>query len=362
MGYRGAIRRLHASARLLKDEEKGGSARIEVTSIVKSLDTSRDKEGSDLKLDIHKSSEGGVTHLSSGDGSSEVIQKTPETVIKKDVPKDRKSLKSLEWNSGFESYGVNMIIDLDEVKRRKTFVSMIRDCWDSKAKKFSNLHEVFSDPRVLVCAYADVVKAKGANTKGGDESTLDGINVEKILALSRAVKDGSWKPGSARRVMILKPNSNEERSLTMLSPYDKVVAFSMKIVLEAIFEKHEGLDLLPATRYFHGVSHGFRPNRGCHSALDVVNTWGLSSWFIKADISKCYDTIHQKRLVSILNESIEDQIMVDTLYKFFRMPVKDIDKGGPDTSKGVGVPQGGPLSPLLANDYYNEIDQYIVLL
>jgi len=95
------------------------------------------------------------------------------------------------------------------------------------------------------------------------------------------------------------------------------------------------------------------------SVLDVTVIWELTPWFMKVDIQKCYDTIDQKRLISIFKDSIDDQIMVDTLYKFFNMPVKNLDDGGPDTSKGVGVPQGNPLSPLLANVYLNELDHFM---
>ena len=117
--------------------------------------------------------------------------------------------------------------------------------------------------------------------------------------------------------------------------------------------------MLPKQQYFHDFSHGFRPNRGCHSALDIIITWGLAPWFIKADIKKCYDTIDQKRLLSILKKSFKDQLLLDTLNKFFKMPIKDVNKGGPDPSKGLGVPQGNPLSPLLANIYLNEFDYFI---
>lgn len=162
--------------------------------------------------------------------------------------------------------------------------------------------------------------------------------------------------------MIPKPGTNDRRLLTVLSPNDKIVANSMKIVLNMIFKRRKGLDELSNDTYFHTFSHGFWPNRGCYSALDITMTWGLAPWLIKADIQKCYGTIDQKGSVSILCESIEDQIMVDTLYKFFSMPVKSLDLGGPDTSKGVGVPQGNPLSSLLANVYLNELDHFIDLL
>lgn len=77
---------------------------------------------------------------------------------------------------------------------------------------------------------------------------------------------------------------------------------------------------------------------------------------MKADIEKCYDTLDQNRLMAILGNSIKDQILKDTLFKFFKMPVKGLETGGPDTSKGEGIPQGNPLSPLLANVYMNELD------
>jgi retron-type reverse transcriptase len=162
------------------------------------------------------------------------------------------------------------------------------------------------------------------------------MNLERILNLSKELVDGTWRAGIARRVMISKPGTDDRRPLTVLSPYDKIVASAIKIVLNAIFEKQNGLDKLPKERYFHTFSHGFRPNRGCHSALDVTVTWGLSPWLIKADIKKCYDSIDQKRLVSILGKSVKDQILVDTLYKLFNMPVKNLNLGGPDTSRVSG--------------------------
>ena len=359
-GYRcGSVRQYHACARLL-DEGKGGSAPTEVTPAIESSATSGELKERDLKLDTHKQSEDSETLSKKGLG--ETIQNRSRSVVKKGAAEGGplNYSKSIDWNN--ETFDLNMIVRLDEVSREELLVKLIAERWDDKEGKFVNLHRVYGDLRVLIFAYADVIKAKGANMEGRDSSTLDGMNLERLQRLAEELIDGSWQAGIARRVMIPKPGTNDKRPLTVLSPYDKIVANAMKIVLNMIFERRKGLDRLPNDRYFHTSSHGLRPDRGCHSALDTTITWGLSPWLIKVDIKKCYDSIDQKRLVSILCESIDDQFMVDTLYKFFNMPVKNLDLGGPDTSKGVGVPQGNPLSLFLANVYLNELDHFIDLL
>jgi retron-type reverse transcriptase len=357
----GCKRFYNVSARLFKDEGRRGSALDEVASTVESLDATRDITDSDLKLDIHKRSEDGETPLLLlKDGLSESTKKCSEPVIKKDVSLDRKSLKDQKtYVSDSEASEDNMLHTLNEVERENLLIDLISEKWDDKKKKFVKIHEVIFDPRILIFAYADVLKAKGANTEGGDNTNLDGINLQRITELSQSLMNESWKPRIARRIMIPKKKKGEFRPLTILSPLDKIVASAMKIVLNVIFEKHKRLDTLPKNRYFHNSSHGFRPNRGCHSALDVTITWGLAPWFIKADIMKCYDTIDQKRLTSILKESFDDQLFIDTLNKVLKTPVKGVEQGGPDTSKGIGVPQGNPLSPILANIYLNEFDHFM---
>ena len=357
----GCERYYNVSARLLKDEERRGNALDEVESTVNSLEASRDITDSGLELDIHKRFEGSETPLLLlKAGLSEDNQKCSEPVIKKDVSPDGKSLKDQGiYIPDLKVSEYNMLVSLDEVERKELLINLIFEKWVDKKKRFVKIHEVMFDPRILIFAYADVLKAKGANTEGGDKTNLDGINVQKIIELSRSLMDGSWKPSKARRVMIPKKEKGEFRPLTILAPLDKIVASAMKIVLNTIFEKHKSLDTLHESRYFHSFSHGFRPNRGCHSALDVTITWGLAPWYIKADIIKCYDTIDQKRLISILKESFDDQLFVDTLNKFFKTPIKGVEQGGPDPSKGVGVPQGNPLSPILANIYLNEFDHFL---
>jgi retron-type reverse transcriptase len=357
----GCKRCYNVSARLFKDEEKREGALDEVTSTVNSLDACRDCKESDLKRDIHKQFEGSETPLLLlRSGLSEAIQNDLLPVVKKDILLDGKSLKDGKtYVADLEVNEFNMMVNLNEVGRKKILIDSIAGKWNDKVERFVDIHKVMLDTQTLIFAYADVLKAKGANTDGGDGTSLDGMNLQRITKLSRSLLDGSWRPGVAKRVLIPKKVPGEYRPLTVLPPNDKIVASAIKIVLNVIFEKHAGLNMLPKQRYFHNFSHGFRPNRSCHSALDVTITWGLAPWFIKADISKCYDTIDQKRLLSILRKSFEDQMMVDTLNKLFKMRVKDVEKGGSDTSKGIGVPQGNPLSPLLANVYMNELDHFM---
>lgn len=360
----GCKRFYNVSARLFKDEEKGELALDEVSSVVESLDASKEMKGEGLKLDTHIKSEGSETPLLLLESElREESQNNSEWVEKKDGSSIGTSLKDdADYSDHIEIYELNILLDSDEDKRREILTKKIRNKWDSKVGRFVNIHEVIFEPQTLVFAYADTIKAKGANTQGNDEGSLDGLNLKRIIKDSKMLLNGSWKPGKAKRILIPKKEAGEFRPLTMLSPPDKIVANAIKIVLNLIFEQHKGLDVLPKDKYFLNSSHGFRPNRGCHSAMNVTMTWGLSPWFIKADIRKCYDNIDQKRLISILNESLKSQILVDTLYKLFNAPVIGVEKGGPDTSKGIGIPQGNPLSPILANIYMNEFDHYMETL
>ena len=360
--------RFSASARLFNDEAKGVSSCSEVTSTVNSLSATEEKKDGSRKIDTHNLFEPSETQQASIElnsrkvGLSEVIKKKSESVGKKEVIQKDSSLNELMVYKSHETSDLNMMIVQDEKERIEILVRKIQDKWDGKNEKFVNLHKVIFDSQTLIFAYSDVVKSKGANTKGGDATNLDGINLAKIDDISKHLLNGLWVASPARRVLIPKKKVGETRPLTILSPYDKIVATAIQMVLGLIYEKHKGLDFLPVYRYFSTVSHGFRPGKGCHTALNTITTWGLGKWLIPADICKCFDSIDQKRLVSIINKSIEDQLLIDILYKFFNAPIKGKEKGGPDTSKGIGVPQGNPFSPLLMNIYLNEFDRFILTL
>lgn len=217
-----------------------------------------------------------------------------------------------EWSSNSKIDKFDILLNSDQNKRKEILIKKLRNKWNNKIGKFVNIHEVIFEPQTLIFAYADIIKTK---KKSGNK--LHSINLSKIVKNSKILLNGSWKPERTRQLLILRQKIERLKSLTILSEKDKIIANAMKIVWNLIFEQRKGLDMLPKTRYFHNSNHSFRPNRGCHSALNVTMSWGFSPWFVQAEIIKYYDNISHKKLISILNKSIADQKLMDILYKLY---------------------------------------------
>ena len=128
-------------------------------------------------------------------------------VIRTGVSKNRKSLKSKSsCVSNSEVNEFNMMTDLTKTKRHEIFINQISSKWNYKVKRFVNIHEIMFSPQILIFTYAGVLKATGANTPGGEKTTLDRINLEKIKQISQTLLNGFWKPGIAKWVLIPKKN------------------------------------------------------------------------------------------------------------------------------------------------------------
>ncbi len=182
-------------------------------------------------------------------------------------------------------------------------------------------------------------------TKGTTSETVDGMTLEKIKSIIEDLRYERyrWKP--VRRVYIPKKNG-KRRPLGMPPWSDKLLQEVIRLILEAYYNVQ-----------FSGHSHGFRPERGCHSALsEIKTTWTGTKWLIEGDIKGCFDNINHEKLIDILRENIQDN-------RFLRL-IDGLLKAGylEEWSYNCtisGTPQGGVVSPILANIYLDRLDTYV---
>ncbi|MFB6263179.1 MAG: group II intron reverse transcriptase/maturase [Bradymonadaceae bacterium] len=174
------------------------------------------------------------------------------------------------------------------------------------------------------------------------ERHLD-ANIER---LSEQLREGSWQPNPVRRVWIPKPGRDEDRPLGIPTVEDRIVQMACLMVLEPIFES----DFAPQ-------SYGFRPGRSAKDALRRVDELleGGNEWAVDADVRSYFDTIPHARLMERVEEKVSDGRMLELIESFLGQEV--VDEDGEVTQPGKGTPQGGVISPLLANIYLDALDQ-----
>jgi len=197
---------------------------------------------------------------------------------------------------------------------------------------------------LLIEAYAKIGKNDGSTTPGVDGQTVDGMSLEKIRRVAQVLGNGEsvWTP--VRRVHIPK-KSGGSRPLGIPSWSDRLVQQAIKFILEPYFEPQ-----------FSKYSFGFRPGLGCHHALHEVTTWKATKWFIEGDISKCFDTVDHAVLMQILGEKLHDDRLLKLIRTMLEAGYMEDGKLGRTYS---GTPQGGIASPLLANVYLDQLDQFV---
>lgn len=150
----------------------------------------------------------------------------------------------------------------------------------NKEYKFKRLYRNLYNPEFYFLAYKNISQSQGSMTLGVDGKSLDGMSEKRINALIESLKDFSYQPNPARRVYIEKKNSTKKRPLGIPSTEDKLVQEVVKMILESIYEPN-----------FSDYSHGFRPNRSCHSALQQIqNQFTGITWFVEGDIHACFDS------------------------------------------------------------------------
>ena len=211
--------------------------------------------------------------------------------------------------------------------------------------KFERLYRLLFNEELFYVAYQKIASNGGSTTKGSDGRSIDGMSLARIETLIASLKDESYQPHPSRRVHIPKKNG-KTRPLGIPAFEDKLVQEVVRMILEAIYEGH-----------FETTSHGFRPKRSCHTALlHIQKTFNGAKWFIEGDIKGFFDNIDHDVLVGILRERISDDRFIRLIWKFLKAGYVE-DWTFHNTYSGT--PQGGIVSPILANIYLDKLDKYV---
>lgn len=216
----------------------------------------------------------------------------------------------------------------------------------NKEEIFTRLYRYMLRPDLYYLAYKNLSTNKGASTKGVDDDTADGFSKEKINKIIASLVDETYAPKPVRREYIQKKNnSKKKRPLGIPTFTDKLVQEVLRMILEAVYEPT-----------FSNHSHGFRPNRSCHTALQSLKKeFTGTTWFIEGDIKGCFDNIDHHVLVKTVNSKIKDAKLIKLIWKFLKAGYME-DWIYHKTYSGC--PQGGIVSPILSNIYLNELDKF----
>src|SRR3954452_9489807 len=230
------------------------------------------------------------------------------------------------------------------MRNADTTLAIIRE----RGKLGLHLEDVYRrlyNPDLYLRAYGRIYRNDGALTEGTTEETLDGMSMKRIMDIIESLLHERYRWDPVRRAYVPK-KGGKRRPLGIPTGSDKLLQEVMRSILEAYYEPQ-----------FSPNSHGFRPERGCHTALkDIYHAWTGTKWFIEGDIEGCFDNIDHTIMMSILQEKIHDNrflILVENLLKAGYLEQWDYR---PTLS---GTPQGGIVSPLLANIYLDRLDEFV---
>lgn len=218
-----------------------------------------------------------------------------------------------------------------------------------KPKRTTGKDALVTMEEVVSClreAFANVASNRGA--PGPDRQTIDEVasHLDEALAeLTRALLDGSYRVGDIRRVWIAKSGGGQ-RGLGIPNVIDRVVQEAIRLVLEPAYEPT-----------FHASSHGFRPKRSCHTAIAEAVRYLEDGYeiVVDLDLEKFFDRVHHQRLMAQLAQRVSDRQLLALIHQMLKAKVVMPD--GVLVNTEEGVPQGGPLSPLLSNIVLDELDR-----
>lgn len=215
-----------------------------------------------------------------------------------------------------------------------------------KLEFLDNLYNLLCNPCFLLIAYDSIKKdaAAGLDNVGGNNVTLSGLQ-----ALSKELSSERYKCIPVRRLYVDKPQGGK-KPLGVPSTRDKIVQKALQMLIQPVFECR-----------FSDHSHGFRPNRSCHTALNAIRTHGnRTTWFIKLDLVKAFDKVHHELLIEEMKKRITDQQIIDLICKILKVGyINPHDLVDSKLEMVEGTPQGSVLSPLFANIMLDRFDRWV---
>jgi group II intron reverse transcriptase/maturase len=208
------------------------------------------------------------------------------------------------------------------------------------------LYRQLFNPQLYLLAYGRLYSNKGAMTPGPDSETVDGMSLDKIGRIIDALRYERYRFKPVRRTYIPKKKNGKKRPLGLPTWSDKLVGEVVRLLLEAYYEPQ-----------FSDLSYGFRPKRGCHTALsEITNRWTGTTWFIEGDIADCFGSLDHKIMLSRLAGNIHDG-------RFLRLLRNMLQAGFLEDwiwhNTLSGAPQGGVASPILSNIYLDRLDSFV---
>jgi group II intron reverse transcriptase/maturase len=232
-----------------------------------------------------------------------------------------------------------------EMRDAQTILGLIRER-GRKGLPLERVYRLLFNRDLYLTAYGRIYRNAGAMTKGATEETVDEMSLQKIDAIIDAVRQERYRWTPVRRVYIEKKHSTKKRPLGIPSWSDKLLQEVIRLILETFYEPG-----------FCPQSHGFRPDRGCHTALrEIYQTWVGVVWFIEGDIAQCFTSLDHSILLATLSERIHDG-------RFLRLINNLLTAGYLEDWKFhqtySGTPQGSICSPVLTNIYLHRLDRYV---
>ncbi|TGE34794.1 maturase [Desulfosporosinus fructosivorans] len=210
------------------------------------------------------------------------------------------------------------------------------------------IYRLLYNKELYLIAYKNIYANNGAMTKGVTDETVDGMSIAKIDRIIDQLKKETYRFSPVRRMYIKKKGSKKQRPLGLPSWSDKLLQEVIRLILNIYFDPQ-----------FSNASHGFRSNRGCHTALDSIrakNGWKSVKWFVEGDIRDCFGSIDHGVLLGILTEKVKDNRFMRLMKHFLECGYMEEWKYNVTLS---GCPQGSILSPLLSNLYMDKFDQFM---